>query len=86
MPEERVQYKLMLPLFLKMELEMAATGRRRSLSAEVIERLRLSLLNGEDAYPTALEMRRQALWIDIQTLRKRLDELSEKLEALTTEE
>jgi len=86
MPEERVQYKLMLPVILKMELEMAAARRRRSLSAEVVERLRVSLLTGEDTHPTALEMRRQALWIDIQTLRKRLDELSEKLEALTAEE
>ncbi|MCX5570641.1 hypothetical protein [Kaistia nematophila] len=66
-----------------MELEMAAARRRRSLSAEVVERLRVSPLTGEDTHPTALEMRRQALWIDIQTLRKRLDELSEKLEILT---
>ncbi|WP_336799620.1 hypothetical protein [Kaistia sp. MMO-174] len=40
MPEERVQYKLMLPVILKMELEMAAARRRRSLSAEVVELLR----------------------------------------------
>lgn len=43
MSDDRVQYKFMIPVALKEQLEALAKENRRSLSAEIIERLERSL-------------------------------------------
>lgn len=48
MSEERVQYKFMMPASLKVPLEQAAERSRRSLSAEIVERLEWSLEAARD--------------------------------------
>lgn len=50
---ERAHFKIALPVSLKQDLEHAAVNNRRSLSAEIIERLQTSLIPAQPQAPGA---------------------------------
>ncbi|MCW0983066.1 hypothetical protein OK142_19765 [Agrobacterium sp. BT-220-3] len=71
---ERIQYKLMVPADLKEQLEEAAHGNRRSLSAEIIERLTFSVEHPPEHW--------EKLSRAVQTLESELDQAAAKYDAL----
>lgn len=71
---ERIQYKLMIPAGLKEQLEEAAHGNRRSLSAEIIERLTFSVEHPQEHW--------EKLSHAVQTLDNELDQAAAKYDAL----
>jgi hypothetical protein len=88
--DERVQYKFMIPKALKQELEEAAGGARRSLSAEIILRLYESLADmpeiSEDPVENELyrlEGEKTVMTIQIADLKNRLSAIDEDIAVLS---
>jgi hypothetical protein len=87
MSEERVQYKFMIPATLKAALENAAEVNRRSLSAEIIDRLENSVQSDEHYSPKErLRRRREMLNIEMDIMQARIAELHRKLSELSADD